>query len=289
MPGFEAADGDRGPELAFDLRLLEGQPPGRFHQAAGGDWFADQVVHRIVERVRARVDLVDEPLVVLARHLVEHVEELLRLRMLELGAREEYRQHLLHRFPRVHALERVQHQRRLVVRQVLVRRRPQRGGRRRDRIPIGRATVGVHVIGIGGALQPDVAVLPRDEVAEEALHQVVRLERFPLHARVGVLVDAFIEPREMDLVVGDEAVPELVAHFVDDHVFRIVAVARRQPARSTREDGRILHPLRLALIRRIDDRQLRIRVGAEPFAVIFQRRGRGGEVALGEVFVLGLD
>ena len=178
------------------------------------DRLAREPVDRVVERVRAVVDLFDEPVVVLAGDLVQRREEVVWPWMLELPAREVDREDALHDFPRVHALQRMQHQRRLVVRHVLVRARPQNGRRHRNGVAVRVPPVGVHPVRVGGAGERNVAVLPRQEVAEEPLHQVVGLQRHGLHARVAELVDAFVQPAVLHLVVRHHAVPELVPGFV---------------------------------------------------------------------------
>ena len=93
----------------------------------------------------------------------------------------------------------------------------------------------------------------------------------------------------LELVGRDDAVPELMAGFVDRHALRLRHRARRQPARAGGEERRILHAVRAALPRRIDDGDVRVGIRAEPLAVVAQRRARRVEVALGLTDVLGLQ
>ena len=75
---------------------------------------------------------------------------------------------------------------------------------------------------------------------------------------------------------------------VDDDPFGHVRVRRCEPARTCGDEGRVLHSRRTALPRRIDDGQVAVRIRPEPLAVVFQRRARGGEMAVGLVGMLGL-
>ena len=77
--------------------------------------------------------------------------------------------------------------------------------------------------------------------------------------------------------------------FVDRDLFRLALVDRGQPARAGGEERRILHPVGAALPRGIDDGDLRVRVGAEPFPVVPQRGASRGEVAFSLRGVLRLE
>ena len=130
---------------------------------------------------------------------------------------------------------------------------------------------------------------PGDEAAEEARRVVVRREGL-LHrpgGRVGV--EALVHPRVLELVVADDAVPELVAALVDGHALGRRDLAGSEPPRAGREQRRVLHAARAALPGGIDDRDVAVRVGAEPGAVVAQRGARGIEVAIGLRRVLGLQ
>ena len=95
-----------------------------------------------------------------------------------------------------------------------------------------------------------------------------------LHARaVENVLKPFVHPCVFELVVAHHPVPELVAGLVHRDAFGRVRRARRQPARAGGEERRILHAARAALVGRIDDRDVAVRIGAVPFAVVPQRRG----------------
>ena len=69
----------------------------------------------------------------------------------------------------------------------------------------------------------------------------------------------------------------------------VVTPGGREPARAGGEQRRVLHAAGAALERGIDDRDVAVRIGAEPLAVVLQRRARRVEVALGLRRVLGLE
>ncbi len=84
----------------------------------------------------------------------------------------------------------------------------------------------------------------------------------------------------LELVVGDDAIPELVAGLVDGDAFRLRHPARRQPPRACREERRVLHAPRAALISGIDYGDMAIGIRAEPLAVIAQGGACRLEVAI---------
>src|SRR4029450_12014677 len=85
-------------------------------ESSNGILPARELIDAVVERRRASVDTIEEPGEVASAHLVRDVEEVLRLRMLELVAREVRGHDPLQRVPADQPLQRVQPQRRLAVR-----------------------------------------------------------------------------------------------------------------------------------------------------------------------------
>src|SRR5687768_17744400 len=77
--------------------------------------FTHEILDAVVERVRAAIDLIEEPREVLAADLVDCLKELCGVRMLERRALEERREDPLHDRPAEMPLERVQPERGLVV------------------------------------------------------------------------------------------------------------------------------------------------------------------------------
>ena len=111
--------------------------------------------------------------------------------------------------------------------------------------------------------------------------EIDRRVRFVHRACGRELVEPFVQPRVLELVVAHQAVPELVAGLVDGDVLRILDLRRRQPARARREQRRVLHAAGAALPGRIDDRDVAVRIGPEPLAVVLQRRPRRREMPVG--------
>jgi len=91
-----------------------------------------------------------------------------------------------------------------------------------------------------------------------------------------------------ELVRCDDAVPELMAGLVDGDVLGILGVRWHQPARARGDQGGVLHPVSTALPRRIDNREVIVRIRTEPFAVILQGRARGFEMTIRLTLVLRL-
>ena len=65
-------------------------------------------------------------------------------------------------------------------------------------------------------------------------------------------------------LVRDDAVPELVTGLVDRDALRRRHAGGREPARAGGEQRRVFHAARAALPRRVDDRDVAVRVRAEP-------------------------
>ncbi len=76
---------------------------------------------------------------------------------------------------------------------------------------------------------------------------------------------------------------------VHGHVFGVGDRAGRQPPRARREERRVLHATRATLPRRVDDRDVPVRVRAEPLAVVAEGGARGVEVTRGLPGVLWLE
>src|SRR6185503_537245 len=77
---------------------------------------ADEILDAVIERVRAAIDLIEEPREVLAADLVDDLKEVRRLGVLERPALEERGEGPLHDWPAEMVLERVQPECGLVVR-----------------------------------------------------------------------------------------------------------------------------------------------------------------------------
>ena len=107
-----------------------------------------------------------------------------------------------------------------------------------------------------------------------------------LRGHVGV--EALVEPGLLELVVRDEAVPELVAGLVDGDALGALQLGRGEDGGAAGEERRVLHAPRGRAPGRVDHRDLGVGVGRRPGAVGPQRDLRGLEVAIGEVRVLGL-
>ena len=75
---------------------------------------------------------------------------------------------------------------------------------------------------------------------------------------------------------------------MDGHIFEGRVLAWHQPRSAGGEERRVLHAIGLASPDRIDDRDVPVRIGAEPFAVMPKRRPRAVEVTrrLRDVFGL---
>ena len=82
----------------------------------------------------------------------------------------------------------------------------------------------------------DVVEDPRDEAAEVPAHEIVAIaERGFVGARFGELVDPFVHPRILELVAADDAVPPLMAGFVNRHLLEIDRARGRNPPRARGE------------------------------------------------------
>ncbi len=106
----------------------------------------------------------------------------------------------------------------------------------------------------------------------------------------GVGVEAFIQPRLLELVAAHYAVPILVAEFVDDDLLGNAAVGTGPPGRAGGDESGVLHPARTATaVGRVHHRDRVVGVGAVPEAEPLQGAFRGTEVAVDLRTVLGLD
>ena len=139
------------------------------------------------------------------------------------------------------------------------------------------------------ARRPARPLAARGRVAAEvATAPALGPERVVGGLRRHVGVEALVEPGLLELVVRDEAVPELVAGLVDRHALRALQLRRGEDGGAAGEEGRVLHAPRGRAVGRVDHRDLGVGVGRRPRAVGAERDLRGLEVALGEVRVLGL-
>ena len=79
-----------------------------------------------------------------------------------------------------------------------------------------------------------------------------------------------------------------MTRFVNGHRFRRRHAIGREPARAGGEQRRVLHAAGAALECGIDDRDVAVRVGTEPLAVVLERGACGGEMPIGLARVFGL-
>ena len=79
-----------------------------------------------------------------------------------------------------------------------------------------------------------------------------------------------------------------MAGFVDGDVLGILGVRWHEPARARGDQGGVFHPVGTALPRRIDNREVIVRIRTEPFPVILQGRACGFEMTIRLTFVLRL-
>src|SRR4029453_8817538 len=124
------------------------------------------------------------------------------------------------------------------------------------------------------------------EVAPAPAARTQRRER-----RLAVVVagEALVQPRLLELVRAHERVPELVAGLVDGHALGALERRRREAAGAAGEQRRVLHAARARRPGRVDHRDLRVRVGRGPGAVVAQRDPRRLDVTLAQVRVLRLQ
>ena len=185
-------------------------------------------------------------------------------------------------------LERMQPQRRLVVGDKRCGARPvAEGGSGLD--------IGLGVVAITGqavvvhARHADVPEHPGNESSEVALRQVVRFERLRDDARRGERVQPFVHPGVLELVGADDPVPPLVAGLVDRDRLGLRHAARGDPPAAGREQGRVFHAAAPALVRRIDNGDMAVRICAKPLTVVLEGGLRRGEVAILLAAVLRLQ
>src|SRR5205814_7312358 len=109
---------------------------------------------------------------------------------------------------------------------------------------------------------------------------VGRTEPLLHHSRSRKRINAFVHPRVLELIGRNNAVPELMAGFVDGDVFGILCVRWHQPLGTRGDERRVLHSVRIALPCRIDDGEMSIWIRTEPLAVILERGARGLEMSI---------
>ena len=133
----------------------------------------------------------------------------------------------------------------------------------------------------------DVAERPRDESSEVSRLDAIGIHRLGHHACGCVGVESLVHPRVLELVGGHHRVPPLMPNLVGGCALRKLCGVRREPARSTGDERRVLHPVAVTLKRGIDDRDVAVRIGAEPLAVVLQRGCGRVEVAVRLSAMLG--
>ena len=87
-------------------------------------------------------------------------------------------------------------------------------------------------------------------------------------------VQTLVQPGVLELVVPDDAIPELVARLVNRDALRLGDAGRGDPAGAGGEQGRVLHATGAALPGRVDDGDLLVGVGTKPLSVVLQRGAR---------------
>ena len=102
-------------------------------------------------------------------------------------------------------------------------------------------------------------------------------------------VEPLVHPPVFEFVAADHPVPPLVPGLVNGHAFRSQAARHDQPPCPRREERRVFHPVRIALVGGIDDGDVAVGIGAEPLAVVLQRISRRVEVPFGLGGVLRLE
>src|SRR5262249_31942258 len=161
------------------------------------------------------VHLVEEPVEIVVRssRFAGDGEEIIRLRMTILPAREVGGEDPLQRRPSEPALHRVEPQRRLVVGDAAAGRWEVTERRRRLRAAARVAAIAGQAVALGLAAERDVTEDPRHEAAEIAQREKIRLVHLRDGPRRREGVEPLVHPRVLELIVADDAVPELMAGF----------------------------------------------------------------------------
>ena len=93
----------------------------------------------------------------------------------------------------------------------------------------------------------------------------------------------------LELVVANDAIPELMPGFVDRDSFWICDVTRGQPASTSGKDRRVLHPPSTTLPGWVDHGHVVVGIGAEPLSEVLERVAGGADVSRRLVDVLRLE